>query len=90
MKIDNDFKDLLQDGNSRKSKPMLIALWIVIVIIIAVSWSVFAYLNQSSNDGGMYKPSTSEIVEDGGTTADPQSNSDTPETVDTPSSSTGS
>ena len=86
MKIDNDFKDLLQDGNTRKSKPMLIALGIVVTIIIAVSWSVFAYLNQSGNDSDTYTPATSEIEQNGETIANPQSTSDTPQAVDTPSS----
>jgi len=86
MKIDNDFKDLLHEGNSNKTKPTLIALAIVIVIIIAVSWSVFAYLNKSGDESSADSLNTSEIQESGETTADPQSTSDTPQAVDTPSS----
>lgn len=86
--VHSDFKDLIHDGNSSKSKPMLIALGIIIAIIIAVSWSAFAYLNHSGDGNSTYKSDTSQAEENSETTADPQTVNDTPQAVDTPSSTT--
>ncbi len=88
MKIDNDFIDLLHDGKSNNFKPMLIALGIVITIIIAVSWSVFSSLSQSSNDSSTYTPNASLTEDNSETAADPKTNDDTSQAVDTSSSNT--
>ena len=50
MRLDNDFSDIMHEGKFEKHKPMLIALFVVIAIIAAVSWAVFAYLNKSDSD----------------------------------------
>jgi cytoskeletal protein RodZ len=86
MKIDNDFKDLVHDGSSNKSKPALIALAIVIVIIIAISWSVFAYLNQSNKSSDTPAVETSEIEGNIDTTVSPQVDDAVTQEANTPSS----
>lgn len=64
MRFDNDFSDILHESRFEKQKPMLIALLIVIAIIVAVSWVVFAYIGQSSHDNAVTSTGTSVSNDD--------------------------
>lgn len=64
MRLDNDFGDILHESKFEKQRPMLIALLIVIAIIVAVSWAVFAYLGQSSHDNAAISSGTSVFNDD--------------------------
>lgn len=59
MRLDNDFSDILHESRFEKKKPMFIALFVVVAIIAAVSWAVFAYLGQSSHDNAASSKGTS-------------------------------
>lgn len=56
MKLDDDFSNILQESRLEKQKPMLIALFVVIAIIAAISWATFAYLNQSTSNSSATNP----------------------------------
>lgn len=64
MKLDNDFSDIMHESKLEKQKRMLIALFVVIAIIAAVSWAVFAYLGQSSHDNAATSTGTSVSTDD--------------------------
>ncbi len=81
MRLDNDFGDILHESKFEKLKPMLIALLIVIAIIVAVSWAVFAYLGQSSHDNAATSSGTNVFNDDKAT----DKMSETSTTKDTPS-----
>lgn len=81
MKLDNDFSDILHESKFEKQKPMLIALLVVIAIIVAISWTVFAYLGQSSQDNAASSKGTSVSNDDKAT----DEMSETSTTEDVPS-----
>lgn len=81
MKLDNDFSDIMHESKLEKQKPMLIALFVVIAIIAAVSWAVFAYLGQPSHDNAATSAGTSVSNDDKET----DEMGETSTTVDVPS-----
>ena len=86
--VDNDFKDLLHEGNSNKSKPVLIALGVVITIIITASWSVLAHPNQSNRGSDTHTTDPSQAEKNVETTVDQRIDEPTTQGVGTTSPTT--